>query len=201
MRKHVAQLADDTVRRDDRLLGPQTIGPAFVQDQHMGAVRTAGANHLRRHCFGNVLLLKAKHRLQTTALRGVFRKGCLFRAQTQHLSLQLLRLVARMAQVDVVPPKMPQMQTRPVRQPLDRRHRSHGPAPQQRDLRVVRTFARAARNVLPSGRTLHLQREAEHLGQNHSDQHQRIAESGEKLHKTGSRRARDRKDEMQSERR
>src|ERR1700760_4811521 len=175
MWKHVAQLADDAIRRNHGLIRTKSVSKPFVDIKHMRAVRSAGADNLRGHGLRNILLLESEHRLQAAALRCVFGEGRLFLAQPRNLLLQLLILLARMAQIDVVVPHAAGMQAAAMHKSFDRCDECDRPAAKQGDLPAVRVAAGDG----ALDRTLNLYSQCTDLQQDDHDQDQRVSESEE----------------------
>jgi hypothetical protein len=139
------------------------------------AVRTAGADDLRRHGLGDVLLLEAEHGLQAAALSGIFSEGCLFLAELRDLLPELLVLLAGVTEVDVVVPHTPGVKAAAVREPLDGRDERDGPAAKQRDLPAVGSASRDG----ALNRALNLHSQCKDLQQDDDDQDQRVSEAEE----------------------
>ena len=110
--KYIAQLNHYAVMGDDRHVGPEAVVPALIDGQHAGLVAAAGADHLRGYRRSDVALLEPKHGLQALSLERVFRDGRLRNAHAGKLLLQVLVLLAHVAEVDVIGPAVVQSRSR-----------------------------------------------------------------------------------------
>ena len=100
----VAELADDAVGRDDGHVGLEIVVRALVDVEDVGEIAAAGADDLRGDGGGDVVLLEGEQRLETMALDGVFGEGGLLEAEAGDLLLEIVILLADVAEIDVVGP-------------------------------------------------------------------------------------------------
>ncbi len=146
MRKHIAQLAHNTIRRNHRLVRLEPIRQSLVDVQHMRAVRSARPNHLRRHRLRNILLLKSSTACsRRPCAASSANAACSSRSRVISCFSSAF-CCARVPQVNVVVPHARAYAgSIPCVEPLHRRHQRHRPAPQQRHLPAVRSASRRQR--------------------------------------------------------
>ena len=131
MRKHLAHLAHDAFRGDHGHVAPQAIVFPLVDGEQPRLVRTAGANHLRQRRGVKVFFLETQHGLEPLALARVFKHLRLLQPQAVHRRLQILVLLAHVAQIEVVSPELAHAGLEEFRHPLRRRHQRIGPQADQ----------------------------------------------------------------------
>jgi hypothetical protein len=102
--KDVADLADDSVGRNHSHVGLETVGGTLVDVENAGLIFAAGSDDLRGDGRGDVMLAEGEELLQAKALGGVLGELGLLEAEARDLLLELLVLLPRVAQVDVVGP-------------------------------------------------------------------------------------------------
>ncbi len=184
MRHHLAQLADDAVWRNHRLLRAQAVVGALVDPKHVRVIRAAGADHLRGHGRRYILLLESQHALQTPALGGVLGEAGLLLAQTRDLLPQLRVLLARVAKIHIVGPQTPRTRPRRLCRTFHRAQDCHGPGPQKADLAAI--FRPGQGNTGHSsagrGRPVHLHCQPKRLRQYQRQQDQRVSQSSKGPH-------------------
>src|SRR5580658_1779596 len=173
--KHVADLADDSVRSDDGVVAGQAVGGTLVDVEDVGQLAAAGADGLGGHGFVNVLLLKFVERLQTFALLGVFEQGGLLKAEAVDGFLQVLILLADVAQIQVVLPQVPGAKAGGVDEPLRRRNQGVGPEADQSNAGRVGGVERAS----SFAGAAHLHGQANDLHEQDSQQHEKISVADE----------------------
>jgi len=69
--KDIPQLTNDTVRRDDRHIGFQTVGQTLIDVQNVRLIDSAGADDLGRHGRSHILLTESQQRLPPPPLHGI----------------------------------------------------------------------------------------------------------------------------------
>ena len=117
---------------------------------------------------GDIVLLKVQKRLQTMSLDRILRKRGLLQSQTRNLFLQIVVLLPRMSQIDIVRPRMPQVIPKSMKKPLKRCNRRNSPVSDQ-------SHAAAVRHTR-FDRTANLHREPDGLGEKNRNQYQDILE-------------------------
>ena len=103
--KDVADLADDAVGGDDGHVRLQAVVGALVEIEDAGLIAAAGADGLGGEGGVDVAVLEVEEGLEALALAGIFKQGGLLEAQAVDGLLQILVLLADVAQVNVVLPE------------------------------------------------------------------------------------------------
>ena len=129
--KDVADLAHNAVRGNDRHIGAKLIIGSLVDVEDVRLIASAGANGLRGHRLVDVFLLEVEERLQTLALASILKQRGLFQAQTVDGLLQILVLLADVAQVNIVLPETASAKLGGLNELLWRRDQGIGPQPDQ----------------------------------------------------------------------
>src|SRR5271163_2325099 len=117
------------------------------------------------------MLLEVEEGLETMALNSVLGKGGLFEAEAGDLLLEIVVLLAGVAQVDVVRPAVTEVIAETVEELLERRDGGDGPVTDESDAAAV-----------GGGRVdgaAHLNGETDGLGQEDSNQNQNVLETCE----------------------
>ena len=144
---------------------------ALVDVEDAGLVAAAGTDGLCGNRLVDVFLLEAVERLETLALVGVFKQCRLLEAETVDGFLQVLVLLAHMAQIDVVLPEVFDAEFGGVNEFFRRGDDRIGPQADEADTRPIAGIEGA---VAPAGAP-HLHCEADDLREQDSQQHQNIS--------------------------
>jgi hypothetical protein len=169
-RKNLAHLAHNPVWRDDGHIRLKAVIASLVDIENARLITAAGADGLRGQRLVNVLLLEAHQRLQPLALARVFQQRRLLQAKPVEGLLQILVLLAGVAQVKVVLPQAGRPQLRGVEKLFRGRDHFLGPQPDQAHARRIARVQRAA----PAVAAVHLHGQSDDLRQQNGQQHQRI---------------------------
>jgi len=171
MGEDIAKLANDAVWGNDSLIGLEAIFRAFVNVDEAGEVVAAGANNLGGNRGGDIMLLEVQQGLQTMSLHRVFGKCRLFETQPGDLILEVMVLLAGVAQIDVVRPSVTDVVADAVKEALEWSDDRDGPVAEKGDLASIGSarFDGAA----------HLNGEADGLREQDRDEHQDVFKSCE----------------------
>jgi hypothetical protein len=168
----VAKLADDAVGRHDSLIGLEAVLRAFVDVKDAREIVAAGADDLSGNGGGDVVLLKVEQGLETVALDGVFRERGLLEAEAGDLLLEVVILLAGVAEVDVVGPAVTEVVAEAVEEPLEGGNGGDSPVAQESDAAAVRGAGFDEASDLDS--------KADGLGEQNRNQDKNILETCEK---------------------
>ena len=169
--KHFPHLAHDAVRGDDRHIALEAVIVAFVNGENLRLVGTAGPDDLGRQRLIEIFLLEIEHGLQAMPLARIFKQCSLFQAETVHRILQVLVLLANVAQVDIVLPETEDAGLRVLHHAFDGRNHGVGPQADEPYTGAVRRVERSPSGICAPN----LHRQSNHLDQQQNQQHQQVA--------------------------
>ncbi len=130
-----------------------------------------GTDNLRSDGGRNVMLLEVEQRLETMTLNGIFGQRGLFEAKAGDLLLEIVILLAGVAEVDIVGPTATNGRADAMEEALKRRNDGDGPIADKGDFATVGSAG--------FDRTPDLDGEADGLGEQHRHQDQNVFETCE----------------------
>jgi hypothetical protein len=133
----IAELADDAVGRDDRLVRFKTVFRTFVDVENAREVAATGADDLSGYRCCDVVLLEVKERLKAMALDSVLGECGLFEAEAGDLILKIVVLLAGVTKIDVVGPDVAKVIAESMEETFEWSHGSDSPVTDESDATAV----------------------------------------------------------------
>jgi hypothetical protein len=171
VREDVAEFSDDSIGRDNGLIGLEAVLGAFVDVEDAGEVVSTGADDLSGDGGGDVVLLEIEQGLKTVALNGVFGERGLLEAEPGNLLLEIVILLTGVAEIDVVGPAVTEVVAEAMEEPLEGSDGRDGPVTENGDAAAVGSTGFDG--------TSHLDGKPDGLGKQNRDQDEDILETCE----------------------